>query len=257
MSILSEVAEEGIISNFAVLLANGWTQVWGESKSAEDEDAIVDDDADEEEHKTDGVGISVDTFSNIVGFFFPESRFLPGPADIMFRPTKGWFFFFEIKFSRGLRKSNVDYNNAWEIMLTCNLITCRWPACYIWCPRKSLIPRSFENSLNQMLSYCCNLLPCLLSVNSNNGVVPDVSLSLLYLFLLSRLKFSMRFKWNPPTSCRQFIETSSLRILHCCVWIYFFLVKTGGLVYLISSQSIDSLETLMMDYDNLTGDNAL
>ena len=47
MSILLEVVEEGIISNFAVLLANGWIPCCGESNPAEwvvedvDEDAIV------------------------------------------------------------------------------------------------------------------------------------------------------------------------------------------------------------------------
>jgi hypothetical protein len=73
MSIISELAEEGRISNFAVLSANGWSHFCGESKSvecAEDEDAAV---VDAAEPKLGDIAISVDTFTNIVGFFFPES----------------------------------------------------------------------------------------------------------------------------------------------------------------------------------------
>ena len=70
-----------MISNFAVLPANGWIHCCGESKSAEDEDAVVVDDV--ADPKTDDIGISVGGgLTNIVGFnFFPESDFLlPSPT---------------------------------------------------------------------------------------------------------------------------------------------------------------------------------
>ena len=75
---MSELAEEGKISSFAVLPANGWNHFCGESKSeecAEEEDAAV---VDVAEPKPGDIAISVDTF-NIVGFFFPESN-LGGPT---------------------------------------------------------------------------------------------------------------------------------------------------------------------------------
>ena len=75
MSIISELAEDCKISNFAVLLANGWIRCCGESDSvecAEDEDATVGDVA--AEPKPGDIAIcSVNT----VGLFFPESN-LPG-----------------------------------------------------------------------------------------------------------------------------------------------------------------------------------
>lgn len=55
MSILSEVAEEGIISNFAVLLANGCC---GEL-NVEYEEAVVGDNAGEEP-RPEGVGVDID-----------------------------------------------------------------------------------------------------------------------------------------------------------------------------------------------------
>ena len=68
------MAEDCKISNFAVLLANGWIRCCGESDSverAEDEDETV---VDAEPKPGDTIAIcSVNT----VGLFFPESN-LPG-----------------------------------------------------------------------------------------------------------------------------------------------------------------------------------
>ena len=50
------------------------------SRRAEDEDATVDNVEEPEPKAANGVGISVDTFTNMVGFFFPEFKLLSGPT---------------------------------------------------------------------------------------------------------------------------------------------------------------------------------
>jgi len=107
---------------------------------------------------------------------------------------------------------------------------------------------------NQMLSYCCNLVTCLLSIDWDTGVAANVSITASS-FLLPHLKFlSLQ---GDPTSCSQLfgnIEAPSLRTLDCRG--DFPSGNTGsGLFDFL--QKIDSLETLVMDYHNLTGDNIL
>ena len=109
MSIISELAEECKISNFAVLLANGWIHCCDESNSvecAEDEDAtVVVLDVVAEPKLGDFAICSVDMFTSIVGFFFPESN-LPCPV-------------FDISVQVQDFKILVEWGRGAIIMLTC------------------------------------------------------------------------------------------------------------------------------------------
>ncbi|KAF8800302.1 hypothetical protein BYT27DRAFT_7313919 [Phlegmacium glaucopus] len=101
----------------------------------------------------------------------------------------------------------------------------------------------------QILSYCCNLVACLLKIHRDSGHFSDVSSFLPHLKFLSLQ--------GDPTGCNQLfcnLGAPSLRILDCrgdCPDQY----KRSDLFHFL--QSINSLKTLMLDDHHLTGDNAL
>jgi hypothetical protein len=122
---------------------------------------------------------------------------------------------------------------------------------------------------NQLLSHCCNLVACAIGIvmpwsnygwdqGWDNQVVHNhpptapVTLSSLSLPHLDFLSLQ-----GDPTACNQLfhnIETQSLRILHCngqCPTT----LEASGLFNLL--QRINSLEILMIDCENITGDNPL
>ncbi|KAF8814501.1 hypothetical protein BYT27DRAFT_7206075 [Phlegmacium glaucopus] len=106
----------------------------------------------------------------------------------------------------------------------------------------------------QMLSYCCNLISCLLIIEWDSDDLPNASITVSSSFL-PHLKFlSLQ---GDPSGCSQLfckLEAPSLRTLDCrgdcpsenersCMFRFL--------------ERINSLETLMLDNHHLAGDNAL
>ncbi|KAF8800305.1 hypothetical protein BYT27DRAFT_7200197 [Phlegmacium glaucopus] len=108
---------------------------------------------------------------------------------------------------------------------------------------------------HQMLSYCCNLVACLLLIDRDSGEVPDPSITLSSSFL-PHLKFLSLDGARDPIGCSKLfcnIDAPSLRILDCRGDHLIENERSGLLRFL---ESINSLETLMSDNHHLTGDNA-
>ncbi|KAF8800306.1 hypothetical protein BYT27DRAFT_7200204 [Phlegmacium glaucopus] len=105
----------------------------------------------------------------------------------------------------------------------------------------------------QMLSYCCNLVACLLLIDRDSG---EVSITLSSSFL-PHLKFLSLDGARDPSGCSKLfcnIDAPSLRILDCRGDHLIENERSGLLRFL---QSINSLETLALDDHHLTGDNVL
>ncbi|KAF8799667.1 hypothetical protein BYT27DRAFT_7201186, partial [Phlegmacium glaucopus] len=106
----------------------------------------------------------------------------------------------------------------------------------------------------QMLSHCCNLVACFLKIDWDGGDLPNASITVSSSFL-PHLKF-LSLKGD-PNGCNRLLyklEAPSLRTLDCrgkCPSEN----ERSGLFHFL--QSINSLETLMLDIHHLTGDNVL
>ncbi|KAF8814506.1 hypothetical protein BYT27DRAFT_7206083 [Phlegmacium glaucopus] len=105
----------------------------------------------------------------------------------------------------------------------------------------------------QMLSYCCNLISCLLKLQWDEGDLPNASITVSSCFL-PHLKFlSLQ---GDPNGCNQLLcnlEAPSLRTLDCPDYPSEY-EKSGLFQFL---ERINFLETLMLDNHHLTGGSAL